>query len=322
VLLHAFGGPEGFGVDDVEDPIIGPEDVLVDVAATALNRADLGQRSGSYGGPGRALPVILGMEFAGTVAEVGGRVTMWRPGDRVMAIVTEGAYAERVAVHERQLMAVPDNLDLRHAAAIPEVFLTAWDALVLRGGLTSGRWALVHAGASGVGTAAIQIARAMGARVAATCSAHKRAACHDLGADLVLERSPHDWLSDALAAVPGGFDTVIDLVGGDEIDRNFRAVAPQGTIVQVGLMAGASVSVDARSLVTKRAAWVGTVLRPRPFEEKVALTRRFATEVLPWFASGTLQPVVDSTFPFDQMSDAHRHMEANANTGKIVVTFA
>jgi putative PIG3 family NAD(P)H quinone oxidoreductase len=320
VVLHAHGGPEVLTIDDVDDPVPGPDEVLIDIGATALNRADLLQRMGLYPDPRRREPEIPGMEFAGTVVQIGQRVTLWKAGDRVMGIDAGGAYAERIAVHERQLMAVPASLDLVQGAAIPEVFLTAWDALVLQGGLTSGRWALVHAGASGVGTAAIQIAKVIGARIAVTCSAGKAAACRTLGADVVLERSPNDWLADARREVPAGFDVVLDVIGGDEVDRNLQVVAGKGTIVQVGLMGGGAVPVNLGLLLTKRITWVGTVLRPRPLEEKVALTRRFAAEMLPLFDTGGLAPVVDSTYPFDRIADAHRHMEANANTGKIVVT--
>jgi putative PIG3 family NAD(P)H quinone oxidoreductase len=320
VVLRSHGGPEVLTIDEVDDPVPGPDEVLIDIAATALNRADVLQRMGGYPDPRKRQPEIPGMEFAGTVAALGERASMWRVGDRVMGIDAGGAYAERIAVHERQLLAVPDGLDLVAAAAIPEVFLTAWDALVVQGGLTSGRWALVHAGASGVGTAAIQIAKAVGARIAVTCSSGKAAACAELGADVVLERSPHDWLADARTAVPAGFDVVLDVVGGDEVDRNLQAVAPKGTIVQVGLMGGGSTQVNLGLLLTKRIRWIGTVLRPRPIEEKVGLTRRFAAEVLPLFDTGVLRPVLDSSFPFDRIADAHRHMEANANTGKIVVT--
>jgi putative PIG3 family NAD(P)H quinone oxidoreductase len=320
VVLHAHGGPEVLTIDEVDDPVPGPDEVLVQVAATALNRADLLQRMGLYPDPRGRQPEIPGMEFSGTVVTIGERVTMWRVGDRVMGIEAGGAYAERIATHERQLLAVPTGIDVVQAAAIPEVFLTAWDAMVLQGGLTSGRWALVHAGASGVGTAAIQIARAIGARIAVTCSAGKAAVCRALGADVVLERSPHDWLTDAQAAVPSGFDVVIDVIGGDEIDRNLQAVAIKGRIVQVGLMGGGKVSVNVGLLLTKRVTWVGTTLRPRPIEDKVAVTRRFAAEILPLFDSGVLAPVIDSSYPFEQIADAHRHMEANANTGKILVT--
>lgn len=319
VTLRSHGGPEVLSVDDVPQPEIGPEDVLVRVAASAMNRADLLQRMGLYPDPRGGSPEIPGLEFSGVVERVGRRVRMWRPGDRVMGIESGACQAEFVATHERQLLGVPDNIDLVDAAAIPEVFLTAWDALVVQGGLTSGRWALVHAGASGVGTAAIQIAGAVGARIAVTCSAGKASVCSDLGADLVLERSPHDWLNDAMLAVPGGFDVVLDVVGGDEVDRNLQAVAQRGAIVQVGTMAGARVPVNVGLLMGKRCRWIGTTLRARPIEEKVTLTRRFAAEILPMFASGRLKPVVDSRYPLDEVAAAHLHMEANANAGKILL---
>lgn len=320
VVLRSHGGPEVLGIEEVDDPRPGPEDVVVDVAATALNRADLLQRMGLYPDPRGRVPEIPGLEFAGVVSAVGGNVTMWAPGDRVMGIEAGGAYAERIATHERMLMAVPDTVSLHDAAAIPEVFLTAWDALVLQGGLTSGRWALVHAGASGVGTAAIQVARAIGARCAVTCSTGKAELCRTLGAALVLERSPHAWLEDAMAAVPGGFDVVLDVIGGDEIDRNLRAVALRGAVVQVGLMGGGKVPLDAGLLMARRSRWIGTTLRTRPLEEKVAVTRRFASEMLPLFDTGRLHPVIDSRYTLDDIADAHRRMESNANAGKIVVT--
>jgi putative PIG3 family NAD(P)H quinone oxidoreductase len=320
VVLHTHGGPEVLTIDEVDDPSPGPDEVVVDIAATALNRADLLQRMGLYPDPRGRTPEIPGLEFAGTVSSVGDRVTMWTVGDRVMGIEAGGAYAERIATHERQLLAVPANMNIVDAAAVPEVFLTAWDALVVQGGLTSGRWALVHAGASGVGTAAIQIANVIGARVAVTCSSGKAQLCRDLGADLVLDRSPHDWLADAVAAVPGGFDVVLDVIAGDEVDRNLQAVALRGTIVQVGLMGGGRTPVNVGLLLAKRSHWVGTTLRTRPLEEKLAVTRRFAAEMLPLFDDGRLRPVIDSRFPFESIAEAHRHMEANANAGKIVVT--
>ena len=320
VVLHTYGGPEVLTFEEVAEPVPGPDEVLIDVAATALNRADLLQRMGLYPDPRRVQPEIPGLEFAGTVAAMGDRVTMWQVGDRVMGIEAGGAYAERIATHERQLLAVPASIDLVDSAAIPEVFLTAWDALVLQGGLSSGRWALVHAGASGVGTASIQIAKAIGARIAVTCSAGKGELCRSLGADLVLDRSPNDWLAAARAAVPAGFDTILDVVGGEEIDRNLQAVAQRGSIVQVGLMGGGSTQVNVGLLMAKRAHWVGTTLRARPIEEKVAVTRRFAAEMLPLFDEGRLRPVIDRRYPFAQIADAHRLMESNANAGKIIIT--
>ena len=320
VVLRSHGGPEVLAIEEVDQPVPGPDDVLVAIRATALNRADILQRMGGYPDPRRGLSLeIPGLEFSGIVRAVGDRVTMWKPGDRVMAIEAGGGYAEFICVHERQLMAVPTSVSVADAAAIPEVFLTAWDALVVQGGLTSGRWALVHAGASGVGTAAIQIAKAIGARIAVTCSAGKMDACRSLGADLVIERSPHDWASELTSSVPAGVDVVLDVVGGDEVDRNLRVVATKGTIVQVGLMGGGSTNVNVGLLLTKRVRWIGTTLRARPIEEKAALTRRFAAEMLPLFETGRLRPIIDRRYPLERIAEAHEAMGANANTGKILI---
>jgi putative PIG3 family NAD(P)H quinone oxidoreductase len=317
VVLRSHGGPEVLTIESVPDPEPGPEEVLIDIVASALNRADLLQRMGLYPGPPMARE-IPGLEFSGRVAARGSRAVLWEPGDAVMGIVGGGGYAERIAVHERQVMAVPASVGVADGAAIPEVFLTAWDALVVQGGLTSGRWALVHAGASGVGTAGIQIAKAIGARVAVTCSSGKAALCRDLGADLVLERSPHDWLGELRSHVPGGVDVVLDVVGGDEVDRSIDALALKGRILQVGMMGGRSVA-DLGKLMGKRAAVIGTVLRPRPLEEKIAITQRFAAEMLPLFDTGALRPVIDSRFPLHAVADAHARMESNANAGKILL---
>ncbi|MFP5486798.1 MAG: NAD(P)H-quinone oxidoreductase [Acidimicrobiia bacterium] len=319
VVVTEYGGPEVLTVTDVPDPVPGPDDVLVRVASTAVNRADTLQRQGGYPDPRRRDHEVLGLEFAGTVEAVGERVTLWSVGDRVMGIEAGACYAELVVTHERQALPVPAGVDLADAAAIPEVFLTAWDALVVQGGLTSGRWALVHAGASGVGTAAIQIAKAIGARVAVTCSAGKMAACRELGADLVLERSPSDWAAELKAAVPSGVDVILDVVGGDEANRNLASVRTQGTIVQVGLMGGAQTPVNLGLLLVKRVHWIGTTLRARPIEQKAALSQRFVAEVVPLFESGALRPVIDTRFSLDEIVAAHRHMEADANIGKILI---
>ena len=320
VVLHSYGGPEVLSVEDVDEPVMGPDEVTVEVRATALNRADLLQRKGLYPSPSWQAHEIPGMELSGTVREVGQRVTMWQPGDHVTGIVSGGAYAERVAVHERQLLAVPANVPLADAAAIPEVFLTAWDALVVQGGLTSGRWALVHAGASGVGTAAIQIVKAVGGRVAVTCSAGKVDRCLALGADAAIDYTSGDFVEEIRALTRGqGADVILDVVGGDYIGRNLQAIALKGRIMQVGLMAGGATHVDVSALLPKRASLIGTVLRARPIEEKIALTRRFAAEMLPLFDSGVLRPVIDSRYALEQIADAHRAMERNANVGKILI---
>src|SRR3954471_11230138 len=242
VVLRSHGGPEVLTVESVPDPEPGPEDVLVDVVATALNRADLLQRMGQYPGPPMAHE-IPGLEFSGRVAARGRRAVLWEPGDAVMGIVGGGGYAERLAVHERQAMAVPAIVGGADAAAIPEVFLTAWDALVVQGGLTAGRWALVHAGGSGVGTAGIQIAKAIGARIAVTCSAGKVDACRALGADVAIDYGSDDFVAVTRDATGGrGVDVVLDVIGGDYVDRNLQSIASQGRIIQVGLMGGGSTS--------------------------------------------------------------------------------
>jgi putative PIG3 family NAD(P)H quinone oxidoreductase len=311
-------------IADVDAPVAGADEILVDVHHAAVNRADVLQRMGRYPNPTPVTPEIPGLEYAGLVAAVGARVIDWQAGDQVMGIETGGGYAEQLVTNGRLALRVPAGLNLADAAAVPEVFLTAWDALIVQGGLTSGRWALVHAGASGVGTAAIQIVKAVGARIAVTCSAGKVEACRALGADLVLERSPADWstaLREGLAEHrrTDGVDVVLDVIGGEEADRNLAAVRPKGYIVQVGLLGGGSSTVNLGLLLAKRVHWVGTVLRGRPIEERIAISRRFADEVLPLFTDGVLRPVIDRRLPLDDVAEAHRVMEADVNVGKILL---
>lgn len=321
VVIETYGDPDVLTLADVPDPEPGSEEVLVAVRATALNRADLLQRRGFYPEPGPPRPhEIPGMELAGTVAAVGDRVAEWRVGDEVMAIVSGGAYAELATVHERQLLPVPPEVGLADAAAVPEVWITAWDALVVQGGLTAGRTALVHAGASGVGTAAVQLARALGATVVTTTSTGKVDRCRDLGADVVVDYTADDFVEAVWEATGGaGADVVLDVVGGDYLARNVKALRTGGTIVQVGVMGGGRTSFDLGALLPKRARLVGTVLRARPIEEKIAVTQRFGREVLPLFERGLVRPVIDQRFPLEAIAEAHRHMEANLNVGKILV---
>lgn len=320
VVLREHGGPEVLVITESPDPVPGPEEVLVRVRATALNRADLLQRMGMYPNPFPADDEIPGLEFAGEVVACGPRVSMWGPGDRVMGIVSGGAYAEKLVIHERQAMDVPAGMSWTDAAAIPEVFITAWDALVVQGGLTSGRWAMVHAGASGVGTAAIQICRAIGARVIVTCSAGKVQACRDLGADVVVDYGSQDFVAEAMSATGGaGVDVVLDVIGGEYVEKNIAALATKGRVIQVGVMAGKLLPFNVGLLLGKRATITGTVLRARPTEEKIAISRRFAAEMLPLFSSGALRPVVDSVYAFADVAEAQQRMASNANTGKIVL---
>ncbi len=323
VVLREHGGPEVLQIEDVPSPTCGAEDILVSVAATALNRADLLQRMGFYPNPFPQGPEIPGLEFAGTVKAVGERVTAWKVGDKVMGIVSGGAYAEELVLHERQAMAVPAGMSLHDAAAIPEVFITAWDALVVQGGLTSGRWAMVHAGASGVGTAGIQIAKAIGARIIVTCSSGKVQSCKDLGADVVVDYTTQDFVEEVQKATSGqGVDVILDVIGGDYVERNVASLAVKGHIIQVGVMAGKPLPFNVGLLLGKRASITGTVLRARPLDEKIAITQRFIAEMLPLFGTGALKPVIDSSYPIAEIAKGHEFMATNGNVGKIVIDIA
>ena len=323
VVLRSHGGPEVLEIQDVEAPVPGNDDISVDVVATALNRADLLQRMGLYPNPFPDDVEIPGLEFSGTVRSVGAHVRRWKVGDPVMGIVSGGGYAQQLVLPERQAMRIPTGISVADAAAIPEVFITAWDALVVQGVLTSGRWALVHAGGSGVGTAAIQICKAIGARIVVTCSAGKVAACRALGADVVVDYGSQDFVAEVASATAGvGVDVVLDVIGGDYLERNIAALATKGRIIQVGVMAGKPVLFNVGALLGKRAAIIGTVLRARPVEEKISTSQRFASEVLPLFDAGVLQPVIDRRYQLDDIAAAHEYMASNGNTGKIVIDIA
>lgn len=320
VVITKHGDPSVLNVVEVDKPTPKRDEILVKVRATSLNRADLMQRMGFYPDPFPGAHEIPGLEFAGTVEACGASAKKWNLGDQVMGIVSGGAYAEYLVLPEMQAISVPNNIAVSNAAAIPEVFMTAWDALVCQANLQAGQWALVHAGASGVGTAAIQICKAIGAYVVVTCSAGKRDACLALGADLAIDYKTQDFVEVALQATHGkGVSAVLDVIGGDYLNRNVAALALKGSIVQVGLMGGGSTAFNIGALMPKRARLIGTVLRPRPVEEKIALTQRFIGEMMPLFEVGKLRPVIDRRFGLDQISEAHSFMESNANTGKIVI---
>ena len=320
VVITKHGDPSVLKIVDVEQPEHKSSEILVKVRATSLNRADLMQRMGFYPDPFPGTHDIPGLEFAGIVESCGESVKSWSVGDMVMGIVSGGGYAEYLVVPEMQAMAVPKNIDLANAAAIPEVFITAWDALICQANLQAGQWALVHAGASGVGTAAIQICKAIGAYVVVTCSAGKRDACLALGADLAIDYKSQDFVEVCMQATHGkGVIAVLDVIGGEYLNRNVSALATKGTIVQVGLMGGGSTAFNIGALMPKRGRLIGTVLRPRPIEEKIAVTRRFVAEMLPLFEIGKMRPVIDRRFGIDQIAEAHQYMESNANTGKIVI---
>lgn len=322
VVLTSYGGPDVLSISEIEDPSVGPEDVLVDIRATALNRADLLQRMGRYPGPPTTYE-IPGLEFAGRVSAVGASVQQWSVGDEVMGITGGGGYAEKIAVHERMLMPRPRSISLDDAAAIPEVFLTAFDALVVQGGLSSGRWALVHAGGSGVGTAAMAIASAIGARVIVTASAGKVDRCRELGAAAAVDYRSERFVDVVKELTSGrGVDVVLDVIGGEYTVDNIKSLRTGGRIIQVGVMGSGTVELPLGLMLPKRASLIGTVLRSRPLEEKIALTQRFIDEMLPRFDDGTMAPVIDRRFPLDEIALAHEYLASNASVGKVLIDIA
>ncbi len=314
------GGPEVLHLRDVPEPRPGPDEVRVRVRATALNRADLLQRRGRYPAPPGSPRDIPGLEFAGEVAACGARVSMWNEGDRVMGIVGGGSYAEGLVVHERLCMPVPAVLDWTQAAAVPEAFLTAFDALFVRGRLSAGESLLVHAASSGVGTAACQLAGLAGATpIGLSRGTDKHEALRRLGVPHVLDATRTDLVRAVRSIAERGVDLVLQLVGGSSLGRDLELLAPLGRIVLVGLMGGARVELDLSRLLSARATLIGTVLRARPIEEKIDLTRRFARQVLPRFEEGRLHPLVDRTLDLEDAGHAHDLMERNTHVGKIVL---
>lgn len=321
VVITEFGEPDVLRLDTVPDPQPGAREVAVRVRASGVNRADVLQRRGLYPPPPGASEVP-GLEFAGVVEEVGAAASRWRPGDRVMGIVAGGGYAERVVVDERVAVAIPAGMDMTSAGAIPEVYMTAYDAVFRQAGLKRGETLLVHAVGSGVGTAALQLARRAGAHTigtSRTVSKLERAAVMGLGRGLP---GGDAWDKTVRDATGGrGADVILDLVGAPYLARNQAAIAVGGRHVVVGVPGGSRAELDLRSLMARRARIFGTVLRARSMEEKAGLAREFTESVLPGFDDGALEPAIDRVFPAAQAADAHRHMEANRNFGKLVLAW-
>jgi putative PIG3 family NAD(P)H quinone oxidoreductase len=307
-------------IGEVPTPSPGPNEVRVRVHATALNRADTFQRRGHYPPPDGASP-ILGLEMAGVVEEAGDRVIDWHEGDRAFSLLAGGGYAEQVVVHKDLLMAVPPGLSMRDAAAIPEVFLTAYQALHWLGGMQSGHEVLVHAGASGVGTAAIQLAKEAGAHPYITASAPKHEVCRDLGAEATIDYESEDFAAQIEDRTNGeGVHIILDFIGAPYFHKNVASLAMDGRIVQLATLGGSTVEeVSLRALMAKRAHLLASTLRNRSLDYKVQLTQEFASDVLPTFVDGQLRPVIDSTYDWTEVADAHRRMENNENAGKIVL---
>jgi putative PIG3 family NAD(P)H quinone oxidoreductase len=319
VVIVEPGGPEVLALRELPQPRADPDELLVRVRATGLNRADLLQRRGRYPAPAGAPPDVPGLECAGEVAETGAKVRDWNPGDRVMAIVAGGAYAEYARVLAAHALPIPERWSFDQAAAVPEAFVTAFDAMMLQGDLRAGHRVLVHAVGSSVGVAALQLAKAVGAVVAGTSrTAAKLERASALGLDrqvLVRDRFEPD------ASLTDWADLIIELVGGHYLVGDLRAVAPRGRIMLIGLTAGREATLDLGALLTKRVWLVGTVLRTRSREEKTRLLAAFRERVLPLFASGQVHPVVDRAFPAADVVEAHRYLEANRNFGSVVLSW-
>lgn len=322
IVIPKFGGADVLELREVPEPECGPEDLLVAVRATALNRADLLQRLGLYPQPGpKPEHDIPGLEFAGEVMRVGGRVEGFAVGDRVMGILSGASYAEKIVTHHRLAVRVPANLSWHEAAAIPEAFITAHDA-VSQCALRCGESVLVHAVGSGVGAAAVQVAGIMGATpiLGTAGSANKLAAAKKLGLDVGIDYKNEDFVDATKRATGGrGADVIVDFIAAAYLERNVRALATCGRMVVIGLLGGLRAELDLGMLLAKRASIRGTVLRARSLEEKAAATRAFETAVLPHIASGRVRAVVDAVYPIARAADAHRYMESNANFGKIVL---
>jgi len=323
VWISTYGGPEVLEIRTVGKPLINDEQVLVRVHASSLNRADLLQRQGKYPPPPGFPAEIPGIEFAGEVAEVGSSVRRWKPGQRVFGLIGGGAHAEYVVTYEHLLTEIPANLDWTQAAAVPEVFITAQDALWTQANLRPGETVLIHAVGSGVGLAAVQLARAIQAvpyGTSRTGDKIEKAKPLGLEAGLVLRDNFDDLAATAEKWTSGkGTNVLLDLAGGPYVKASQKAMAQHGRMILVGTVAGGSYELDARYVMSKRLQIRGTVLRARSLEEKMAASRLFAAEVVPLLAQGTLKPNVDSVFPMAEIDKAHQRLESNETFGKVVV---
>lgn len=315
-------GPSGLlALEEIEEPQPGLGHLRVRVHATALNRADLLQRRGLYPPPAGVRADVPGLEFAGEVEVLGEGVKLFRPGDRVMGLLPGEGYAEKVVTHERLALPVPHGMSLTEAASIPEAFLTAWDGLFLNLELSMGETVLIHAAGSGVGVAGVQLARAAGARVLGTSgSPEKLDKAKALGLDRAINYREEDFARVVLEETgQDGVDAILDLVGASHWDKNLACLREGGRLLILGLVGGARTSLDLGLALRKRLRILGTVMRTRNLEEKIALTQQFKRQVLPLFQAAKLRPVIDSVFPLEEAGAAHQRMERNQNFGKIVL---
>ncbi|ASG21303.1 NAD(P)H-quinone oxidoreductase [Nitrospirillum viridazoti] len=321
IAYDRFGPPDVLQLVEMPAPQVRPHDLLVRVAAAGVNRADLMQRAGFYGGQTFGDSPLLGLELAGEVIEVGPGVTDMRVGDRVMAIVGGGAYAEVARVDRGMAVRVPDGLPLREAAGVMEAFVTAWEAVAHLARVQPGQRVLIHAAAGGIGSAAVQVARALGATVYATASAQRAADVRGLGAAAVIDYRATDFETEVSRLTEAaGVHAVIDFIGGDYLARNLRSLTPGGTLVQVGVLSGdADTPIPLDLVLHHHLRLIGTVMKSRTPEEKRAMVARFAAGALPRLASGEIHAVIDRVLPLEQAAEAHQRMERGGGFGKIIL---
>jgi putative PIG3 family NAD(P)H quinone oxidoreductase len=320
VMCREPGGPDVLEVRDLPDPEPKPGEVVIDVVASAVNRADLMQREGNYPPPPGASD-ILGLECAGLVSAVGDDVQRWQVGDRVCALLVAGGYADKVAVPAGQVLPVPDDLDLVQAAALPEVITTVWSNVFMIAALQPDELLLVHGGGGGIGTMAIQLASALGARVATTVgSADKATACLSLGADLAINYKEQDFVDEVHRLDESGADVILDNMGASYLGRNLDALATEGRLVVIGLQGGAKGELDVGKLLRKRGAVIATSLRARPVDEKAAIVASVEANAWPLVVDKTVKPIVHASVALDDVRQAHELVGASSHTGKVVLT--
>lgn len=320
VVLSTPGGPDVLSLAEKPTPAVGPKDVLIEVAAAGLNGADLAQRRGAYPSPPGA-PDWLGLEVSGTVAQIGTEVTGFATGDRVCALIPGGGYAELVSADERLVLPVPDGVELIHAAGLPEVAATVWSNVFMLAELREGQTLLVHGGSSGIGSMAIQLGVARGARVIATAGSDSKVAfCESLAAIGINYRKQDFVQSVKDSTADGGVNVVLDMVGGDYIARDIHALAVDGRIMVIANQSGTASEFDVGRLMAKRGRIWGTTLRARPIEERAHIIAQVREQVWPLIESGRVRPIIDSTFPLLDASDAHRRLESSEHIGKILLT--
>ncbi|MQW61661.1 zinc-binding dehydrogenase [Sinorhizobium meliloti] len=320
VIASRPGGPEVLQIVERLRPVPGEGEMLVRVSAAGINRPDVMQRQGDYPPPPGASD-ILGLELAGVVESLGSGVRRFKPGNRVMALVHSGAYAEWAVVQEASALPVPDGMSLVEAGAFPETYFTVWSNVFERAGLKPGETLLIHGGTSGIGTTALMLAKAIGAKVIVTAgSPEKCGACLKLGADGAIDYRRQDFVAVSKELTGGrGPDVILDMVGGDYIARNLEAVAVDGRIAQIAFQKGSKAEVDFLPLLMKRITLTGSTLRARPLAMKAKLAASLQEHVLPVLARGEARPLIDSTYPFEQVADAHARMDSGSHTGKIVL---